>query len=40
VPAFDAVRVKVVDKAEAADDVNKAEEADGRGGDQKPNDGG
>jgi len=38
VPAFDAVRVKVVDKNEAADDVNKAEEADGRRG--VSNDGG
>jgi hypothetical protein len=40
VPAFDAVRVLVVGKGEQADAVNKAEEADGRGGDQKPNDGG
>jgi hypothetical protein len=40
VPAFDAVRVLVVGKAETADDNNAVEEADGRGADQKPDDGG
>jgi hypothetical protein len=40
VPAFDVVRVLVVGKAEAADDNNAAEEADGRGSQQKPDDGG
>lgn len=39
VPAFDAVRVLVVGKGEQADEVNQAEESDGRGSDQKPNDG-